>query len=329
MDSHPAKPTAADFLTPEALTMLAAIARQGSFAKAARELGLVPSSLTYRVRQIEDALDVLLFDRSARQARPTAAGLELLREGERLLADIDAVARRVRRVATGWEPELTIAVDSLVSRVTVMELCEQFFALREPGADAAAGGPPTRLRLIDSTLNGTLEAMASGQADLALGAVYDSAGIAGVRSLPLGPVDFVFAVAPHHPLASAPEPLDDAALREHRLVAVADSARQFGRQSVGVLPGQDVFTVATMADKLDAQMRAIGVGRLPMSLARPYLASGRLVARRLRRPTRPEVACYLWREAPGNPPQRALRWWLQQLERPATRQALLDRSAAL
>ena len=89
-------------LTPDNLALLQSIAETGSFAAAARQLGLVPSALTYRVRQIEDALDVLLFDRSARQARPTDAGMELLREGRRLLEDVDAIANRVRRVATGW-----------------------------------------------------------------------------------------------------------------------------------------------------------------------------------------------------------------------------------
>ena len=49
--------------------MMDTIARTGSFAAAARELGKVPSALTYSVRQLEDALDVLLFDRSSRQAR--------------------------------------------------------------------------------------------------------------------------------------------------------------------------------------------------------------------------------------------------------------------
>jgi molybdate transport repressor ModE-like protein len=92
-----------DVLTPDALALLQAVAGHGSFAAAARELGLVPSAVTYRVRQVEDALDVLLFDRSSRQARLTAAGAELLREGQRLLQDIDAVANRVKRVATGWE----------------------------------------------------------------------------------------------------------------------------------------------------------------------------------------------------------------------------------
>ena len=150
-------------LTPDALAMMEAIAQSGSFAAAARQLGKVPSALTYSVRQLEDALDVLLFDRSARQARLTEAGAELLREGERLLLEVDAVANRVKRVATGWEPELTLAVDSVISRTTMMELCEAFFAL----------DPPTRLRLREEALSGTLEALTSGQADLSIGVAIE------------------------------------------------------------------------------------------------------------------------------------------------------------
>ncbi len=84
--------------------MLQTIAETGSFAAAARKSHMVPSALTYRVRQMEEVLDVLLFDRSSRQARLTAAGTELLREGAMLLANMDAVANRVKRIATGWEP---------------------------------------------------------------------------------------------------------------------------------------------------------------------------------------------------------------------------------
>ncbi|MBN9324387.1 MAG: LysR family transcriptional regulator, partial [Delftia acidovorans] len=115
-------PSPRDVLTPDSLAMLQAIAEAGSFAAAARQLGLVPSALTYRVRQIEDALDVLLFDRRSRHAQPTEAGRELLREGVRLLHEIDTVAHRVRRVATGWEPHLTIVVDGAVARTPMLEL---------------------------------------------------------------------------------------------------------------------------------------------------------------------------------------------------------------
>ena len=66
--------SARDVLTPDALTMLQTIARHGSFAAAARDMGVVPSALSYRVRQMEEALDVLLFNRASRQAKLTAAG---------------------------------------------------------------------------------------------------------------------------------------------------------------------------------------------------------------------------------------------------------------
>ncbi|MEW6591762.1 MAG: LysR family transcriptional regulator, partial [Pseudomonadota bacterium] len=47
-------------LTLDALAMLDAIDRRGSFARAAEDLGRAPSSLTYAVQQIEAELDVLL-----------------------------------------------------------------------------------------------------------------------------------------------------------------------------------------------------------------------------------------------------------------------------
>jgi DNA-binding transcriptional LysR family regulator len=309
--------TPRDVLTPDALAMLQAIHRAGSFAAAARNLGLVPSALTYRVRAIEEALDVLLFDRSARQARATEAGLELLRASERLLGEIDAMANRVKRVATGWEPQLTLAVDSIIARSVVLELCEAFFALEGPA------GPPTRLKLRDETLSGTLEALTSGQADLALGVVLESSVTADVHSLPLGTSNFVFAVAPHHPLASAAEPLSDSLIQQHRAVAVADTAQRGAGLTFGLLGGQDVFTVATMRAKLDAQLRGLGGGFIPECMARSYLETGRLVAKKVQRPLHVAQLRYAWRGATQASQGRALQWWLAQLKNPATRAALL------
>ena len=76
-------------LTLESLQLVDAIARRGSFAGAASELGRVPSAVTYAVRRLEEDLDVLLFDRGGYRARLTPAGEELLREGRHLLAAAD------------------------------------------------------------------------------------------------------------------------------------------------------------------------------------------------------------------------------------------------
>ena len=302
-----------DVLTPDTLALLQVIARSGSFAAAARERNLVPSALTYRVRQVEEALDVLLFDRSSRQARLTEAGAELLRESARLLIDIDAVANRVKRVATGWEPQLTLAVDSIIDHATVMELCEAFFAQN----------PPTRLKLRDEALSGTLDAMVSGQADLALGVVMEQNMAAGLRSEPLGMVSFIFAVAPHHPLANAVEPLGDELIRQYRAVAVADSIPRGDGITTGLLAGQDVFTVTSMPAKVDAQIRGLGAGFLATCLAQPYIDSGRLVAKRVQRAERHIQVSYGWRNSAGMTQGRAMQWWLTQLQSPVTRAALL------
>lgn len=316
-------PSVRAVLSPENLALIEAVTRTGSMAAAARELGLVPSALTYRVRQVEDALDVLLFDRSARQARITPAGAELLRSGEHLLRELDAVALRVKRVATGWEPQFTVAADNLISRSTLFELCEAFYEL----------GAPTRLRLREETMTGTLESLISGKSDLALGVTTDGSAYAGFQSLPLGEVPFVFAVAPHHPLAQLPEPLTDALIGQHRVVAVADTTQRGSGLSIGLLSGQEVLTVPTMEHKLQAQLRGIACGFLPLPMAQVHAEAGRLVLKHTQRGSRVARVGYAWRHVPGGggtagaaqQKGQALQWWLGQLGHPQTRLALLNR----
>ena len=306
--------------------------------------------MTYSVRQLEDALDVLLFDRRSRQAQLTAAGTELLNEGRRLLAQMDAVANRVKRVATGWETQLSIAVDGVISRLTVFELCESFFALcvssqvARPRADAVIkqvqiedaashGGTGTRLRLRTEVLTGTWEALASGQVDLTIGVGMDRPSLAGIQVKELGHMPFVLVVAPHHPLAAITQQLDDAELLRHRAIAVADSAQRLAPMTVNLLPGQDVFTVTSMQLKIEALVRCMGCGFVPEPMVREHVAAGRLVIKPVQRATAVARLGYAWRVPDGSAPGAgrkpqlglALRWWLAQLDSATTRRALLER----
>ncbi len=313
-------------LTPEALAMMDTIARTGSFAAAARELGKVPSALTYSVRQLEEALDVLLFDRSSRQAQLTAAGSELLHEGRRLLQEMDAVANRVRRVASGWETQLSISVEDVLSWPTVFDLVQAFCTAKT--GDASGAGPATRLRLRSDVLTGTWEALVTGQVDLAIGVSGRHLNPGGIELQPLGDLAFVFCVAPHHPLAGASAPLTDAELVHHRAVAVADTAQRLAPLTLNLLPGQDVLTVPTMRAKLEALLRNLGCGFVPEPLARPHLEAGRLVRKETARLLPLAPLYYAWRaERSTLALGRALQWWLAQLEGPTTRRALLERHA--
>lgn len=319
-------------LTPEALLMMDTIARTGSFAAAARELGRVPSALTYQVRQLENALDALLFDRRSRQTRLTPAGEELLHEGRRLLAELDAVTNRVHRVASGWEAELTIAYETLISTSVLLDLVEAFYSHRPErtsSAMASGHGPGTRLRLRTEVLAGTWEALLNGTADLVVGAMAGDAAPVGIQIEPLGEVAFVFAVAPRHRLAKATSAIGDAELASHRAVAIADSALRLPPLTRHLLPGQDVLTVPSLQAKLEAQVRGLGVGYLPEPLARSAISAGKLVAVRLERAAPRAQLCYAWRTGSRRAGEGlALKWWLARLKSPATRRALLRRHEA-
>ena len=317
-------------LTPDALVMMDTIASTGSFAAAARELGKVPSALTYSVRQLEEALDVLLFDRSSRQARLTAAGTELLHEGRRLLQEMDAVANRVRRVAHGWETQLAISVEDILSVPTVFELVQAFCELCDRAdSNSSRGSAGTRIRLRTDVLTGTWEALVTGQVDLAIGVSALHTNPGGIELRPLGEVPFVYCVAPHHALAAVEGTLTDAQLVHHRAVAVADTAQRLAPMTVNLLPGQDVMTVPNMRMKLEALLRCLGCGFIPEPLARPHLEAGTLVQKETARAATVAQLHYAWRAERGGTAGlgRALQWWLSQLESPTTRRALLERHA--
>ena len=310
---HTASSNARRALTPEILEMLQAIAKTGSFAAAARAIGVVPSSLTYRVQHVEQALGVRLFERHARKVLITEAGKELIRGGALLLDELDALSNRIRRVASGWEAILTIAVDAIVDRAVVLEMCKEFIQINSP----------TRIRLRYEALSGTLEALSSGNADLAIGIVSDVSGITGLTIRPMGRPKFVFVVAPDHPLAAHSGPLSDEILMKYRAVAVADSTTNVNAMTIGLLPGQEVFTVPDMQAKLQAQLLGLGIGFLPERLAQAHVDGGALVKLAVKRSERQILISYGFRTTPVNARGKALEWWINRLASVPTQKALI------
>ncbi|NKF55026.1 LysR family transcriptional regulator [Ralstonia solanacearum] len=296
-------------LSLESLEVLDAIERKGSFAAAAHELGKVPSALTYVVRKLEDDLDVLLFDRRRHRAELTPAGRALLDEGRHLLQAADELARRVKRLATGWEATLTIVMDDLVHFRALMPVIQDFYA----------ENTATRLRFCREVLAGSWDALLSGRADLLIGPAH-IAPVQGVQTRPLGEIPFVFAVAAHHPLAQLEEPLPASAIARHRIVAVGDTSRNLPPRTVGIMAGQDTLVVPAMADKVQAQIRGRGCGWRPRPLAQPYLDSGVLVAKATVEDRRAGNFQIAWRT---NMRGKALQWWVDKLEDPRLAQALL------
>jgi DNA-binding transcriptional LysR family regulator len=286
----------------EALEVLDAIDRRGSFAAAAVELGRVPSAITYTVRRLEEELDALLFDRRGRRAALTPAGRELLESGRRLLADAAALEQRVQRISTGWEAELRIAVDSIVPMASVWPLCARFYA---ECRDRQAAH--TRLRFSEEVLGGAWDALAEGRVDVVIGASGEAPPGGGWRTRLMAEIPMLFAVAPGHPLAHAAEPLPEAAIARHRSVVAADSSRKLPPRSIGTLDGQETLIVPDLASKVAAQIAGLGCGWLPGHLVTDHVAAGRLAVKATEVPRRDARVQLVWRDAR---PGKALAWWI-------------------
>lgn len=298
-------------LTLDALAVLDAIDRKGSFAAAAEELYRVPSAITYTVQKLEQDLGVTVFDRGGHRARLTPAGQKLLGEGRRLLSLAEQLERAVKRVATGWEAELSIAVNDIIPLERLYPLLEDFYQ-EEHG---------TRLRITNEVLGGVWDALVSGRVDLAIGAPVEGPPGGGYASRPMGFMTFVFVVAPQHPLADILEPLADETISQYRAVATADSSRNLPPRTSALFSGQDVLTVPNMEAKCEAHRRGLGVGYVPRHLVQEDLTSGRLIAKAVAGDIPIPRLSVAWRTARVG---KALKWFLRRLEEPELLQEIMD-----
>jgi DNA-binding transcriptional LysR family regulator len=288
----------------DALLTLDAIDRKGSFAAAAHELHRVPSAITYTVQKLEEDLDVLLFDRRGHRAALTAAGRELLGEGRHILRATGELEAHVKRVATGWEAELRIAYDDIIPARIILQMA-QTFGQQQCG---------TRIRITAEVFGGGWDALASGRADLVIGAPGDGPAGGGYTTRLMGEVEWVFAVAPTHMLATAPEPLKPDDILAHRAIVVADSSRNLPPRTAGLLTGQETLTVHNMAAKSLAQQMGLGVGHLPRFMAEREVAAGTLIIKQTDEGRLNSPLHLAWRSSHKARQGKALAWWIQQLE---------------
>ena len=288
-------------ITLDGLRVLDAIERRGSFAAAASELFRVTSALTYSVQKLEADLDIRLFEKQGKKSVLTAAGRSLLADGRRLLQAVEDMESRAKRIATGWEAELRLALDTLLPVTALAPVIEQF--------DAIECG--TQLRIQEEVFGGCWDALATGRCDLAIGAAGEGPAGGGYRSRALTRVEMVFAVAPGHPLASLPAPLSENAIEHYRAVVIADSSRQLLPRTSSVLSAQSRLVVPDLAAKCELQIAGLGVGTLPKALAEYQQAQGRLKIIELETPPAPIEMSIAWR---NDNKGRALAWFVDALK---------------
>lgn len=287
----------------DSLLILDAIDRCGTFAGAGTELHKVPSTISYTVSKLEQDLGVQVFVRQGPKVTLTIAGKELLKEGRYLLKAAEDLEHRVRRVASGWETELTICMDSVFSPTALIEEVTEFYKVANL----------TRLRFAEETLSGSWEALLDRRVDLLVGAAGAGPAGGGYNAEIIGATQFVFAVSPQHPLAAIDKPLGKAELYQYKAIAVSDSVRKMQPRTVGLLFGQDTLTLPDMRTKYEFQLAGLGFGFLPEPLARDAIKKGLLIEKQVEEPRQPELHYLAWRSGEEG---AGLKWWIDKMKAP-------------
>lgn len=251
-------------ITLEALHILDAIDRRGSFAAAANELNRAPSSLSYQIQKLEQDLDMMIFDRSGHKANFTEAGTLILERGRMILSAAEKLVNDATLLANGWELDITLAFDGIIP-------IANFFPLVE----ALGNVSKTRIRLQEEILAGCWESLATDRADLLICPKIETLP-QDVKAESLGKITMVWVAANEHYVHKRRGAFDEEARQKYRVIAIADTAREQPAMSVNILQKQPRLTVTNFNAKCQALVDGLGIGTLPLSVAEPLIASGQL-----------------------------------------------------
>jgi DNA-binding transcriptional LysR family regulator len=256
-------------ITVEALKILDAIDRRGSFAKAAEELNKATSALSYGVLKLEEQLGITIFQRQGRRSVLTPAGRLILDEGRKILEATRQLAEKAKEVATGWEPKLRIAVESIMNYPLFFRQLAAFLNDHED----------LEVDIRECILSGGWEALEQDHVDLVVGAPGPVPLQKGYRSIAIKQQsNLVPVIASHHPLAQLADNTEalEAALPTLRRVVIHDTATVNITRNTGLSIGKKLLYVQTTDQKVEALLAGLGIGHLPQYRIQNDLDNGRL-----------------------------------------------------
>ena len=192
--------------------MLAAVVDHGGFARASHVVHKSPSTLNHAVHKLEEQLGVKVLEPVGRNVRLTEAGEMLLRRARQLIESAEALEDVADSLAEGLEAEVVLAIDQIFPPDVLAQALERF----------SAAFPHVRIQLHETVLNGGVEMLYDGRADL----VASGLAAQGFLGEPLATVTFLAVAHPDHALHQLGRPLDLRDLEQHRQLVVRDSAQR-------------------------------------------------------------------------------------------------------
>jgi len=253
-------------LTIRQLEVLAAVGREGSVTAAAESLHLTQPAVSMQLRQLEEQLDLALFETVGRRLQITEPGKELVRLAVELLArldDLQQTARSLRGVGIG---RVRLGVVSTAKYFAPRLLAQ--FAKLHPGLEFKLT-IHNRAEIIDQLQSYSIDLGIMGQPPEGL----------HFEGTPFAPNPLVAVAAPSHPLSLRrglkPEDLAEQpfVVREPGSGTRSAMDRYFADNEVKVRQVMEADSNETIKQ---AVMAGIGLGFLSLHTVRPELAAGRI-----------------------------------------------------
>ncbi|MFM0299001.1 LysR family transcriptional regulator [Paraburkholderia sediminicola] len=174
----------------DALRAFVAVAVHGSFHDAAIELSLSASALTRRIKRLEEALDVILFERTTRNVVMTQAGQLFLPRAQSVLRELEASLQLVTEASRRHSGQLTIACIPTVAKFLLPKIIGNYHRRR----------PEVRLRLIETNLATVTRRVSDGDAEFGIAFLVNETPELAIEELLTDP--YVLACPIDHPLAA-------------------------------------------------------------------------------------------------------------------------------
>ena len=247
--------------TLEQWQVLQAIVECGGYAQAAEALHRSQSSVSYMVAKLQEQLGVELLEIDGRRARLTRTGEALLAKARELLGGAYQLEQLAASLAEGWEPQVSIAVDSLFPVEMLVQVLRDF----EPWAKH------TRVNLEETVLSGSEDALIEKRVDIAIVNEIPH-GFLGDR---LMDIDFVAVAHPCHPLHALGRELELSDLERELQVVVRDSGTLNPRDG-GWLNGSHRWSVTNPSTRREMLCAGLGFGWLPEHKIQEQLEQGLL-----------------------------------------------------
>jgi len=264
-----------------------AVVDRGSYAAAAEALNKSQSSVSYTIQRLNEQLPNPVLRLRGRKAELTDVGEVLYRHAAQLLQQAAHAETIAQSMAAGLEAEVTLAIDSLLpvdAVVCVFERFSQQFA-------------NTRLRVLETTLSGTTEALLERQADIVISATTPP----GFVSPMLCQVEMLAVAAPNHPLVRDRDEVSEMELKNHRQVVLRDTGTKREVDS-GWLQSEQRWTVSHFSSSIKIMKTGLAFAFVPQNWVADELATGKLCVIPLSQSLSRSIPLYLLladREAAG------------------------------